>query len=140
MSHVRKAIGIAGVAATLAACTGSDRPVCAPGMGRPMALFTLYLGKAIPGRGNLTDTEWQSFLDDTVTANLPDGYTILDAGGAWMNPLTRRTASEATKVLVSALPNTSASLAAVNRVRTIYQTRFNQQLVGMTVEQACATF
>jgi hypothetical protein len=105
-----------------------------------MALFTLYLGEAIPGRDALTDKEWRSFLDATVTANLPNGYTVLDANGAWMNPITHRTITEATKVVVAALPEVPDSLAAINRIRTDYQLRFNQQLVGMTVQQACGTF
>jgi hypothetical protein len=103
-------------------------------------VFTLFLGEAIPGRSDLTDDEWQAFLDDTVTANLPNGYTVFDAGGAWMNPMTGKTIRENTKVLVVALPDVPDSLAAVSRIRTEYQARFHQQLVGMTVQQACATF
>jgi hypothetical protein len=38
------------------------------------------------------------------------------------------------------LPTAPDSLAAVNRIRTEYQVRFRQQLVGMTVEQACGSF
>jgi hypothetical protein len=131
---------MAALIASLGACTGPTRPTCAAGTGRPMALFTLYLGKAIPGRSDLTEQEWQSFLDYTVTFALPSGYTVLDANGAWMSPATHRTVEEATKVLIVALPDTPESLAAVNRVRQGYQTEFHQQLVGMTIEQACATF
>jgi len=105
-----------------------------------MAVFTLYLGKAIPGRTDLTEREWLSFLDGTVTAALPNGYTILDANGAWMNPITRRTITEPTKILIAALPEAPDSLAAINRIRTAYQTQFHQLLVGMTVEQVCAAF
>ena len=105
-----------------------------------MSVFTLYFGKGIPGRGDLTDAEWRSFLNDTVTANLPDGYTVLDAYGAWMNPKTHTTGTEATKVVVAALPELSNSVTRINRVRTSYQDRFHQQLVGMTVEHACASF
>jgi hypothetical protein len=75
-----------------------------------------------------------------VTADLPNGYTILDATGAWMNPITRKTIKEATKVLIAALPATPDSLVAVNRIRRDYQIKFRQQLVGMTAEQACGTF
>ena len=88
----------------------------------------------------MTDQEWQAFLDETITANLPNGYTVLDGSGAWMNPITRKTIHEATKLLVVALPQIPDSLAAINRIRNAYQTRFHQQLVGMTIEQACATF
>ena len=55
-------------------------------------------------------------------------------------PGDRQTVHEATKILIVALPDTKDSLAAVNRIRTAYQTDFRQLLVGMTVEQACAAF
>ena len=126
--------------AGLAGCGAPSGRTCAPGYGAPTAVFTLYLGTAIPGRGDLTDKEWQSFLNDTVTANLPNGYTILDARGAWMNPITRRTIKEPTKILVVALPDVPESLAAANRIRTKYQLEFHQQLVGMITEQACSAF
>jgi hypothetical protein len=126
--------------AGLGGCAGSRIPSCAPGLGPPVTVFTLFLGKAIPGRDDLTDTEWQAFLDDTVTANLPNGYTVFDATGGWMNPITHRTVREGTKVLVAALPDAPASLQAVNRIRGAYQLRFHQQLVGMTVAQACGEF
>ncbi len=115
-------------------------PSCAPGTGAPMAVFTLYLGKSIPGRGDLTDTEWRIFQDDVVTANLPNGYTVLNGNGGWMNPITRQTIKAATRVLVAALPEAPESLAAIQRIRSDYQLRFRQQLVGMTVTQACGTF
>ena len=131
---------IVGLATGLGACTGPAGPACAPGVTTPMAVFTLYFGKAIAGRGDLTEQEWQSFLDDTVSANLPNGYTVLDANGAWLNPATRKTAREATKVVVAAMPETPDSSAAIERVRRAYQARFKQLAVGMTVEQACGAF
>jgi hypothetical protein len=125
----------------LAACTRPPPPPrCAPGLGAPIAIFTLYLGTAIPNRYDLTDNEWRAFRDQTVTANLPNGYTVLDGSGGWMNPITRKTIKERTKVLIAALPETPDSLAAIERIRTAYQVKFHQQLVGMTVEQACGTF
>jgi hypothetical protein len=91
-----------------------------------MAVFTLDLGEAIRGQA--------------VTPAVPDGYTVLDGNGAWRSPTTGTTAREATKILLVALPDTPDSLAAINRIRAAYQTEFDQLLVGMTVEQACATF
>jgi hypothetical protein len=128
------------MAASFGGCTTPPIERCASGYGPPVTVFTLYLGQAISGRRDLTGKEWRSFLDNTVTANLPNGYTILDARGAWMNPVTRKTIKEATKVLVAALPEVPDSLAAITRIRTDYQDKFHQQLVGMTVEQACGSF
>jgi hypothetical protein len=140
MSLAFRIVGIAAVLGILGACAGPPQPRCALGIGGPVALFTLYLGKAIPGRGDLTEQEWKAFLDSTATVNLPNGYTVLDANGSWMNPATRKTTKEATKMLVAALPEGPDSVAAINRIRQDYQIKFHQQLVGMTVEQACAAF
>lgn len=124
------------LASCLAGCAG-PRPVCAPGTGPPVQVFNLFFGKSIPGRSDLTEAEWQSFLDKTATAYLPNGYTVLDAGGAWMNPITGRTIRQGTKLLLVALPVGAEGIAAVNRVRLEYQDRFRQQLVGMTVVPGC---
>ena len=105
-----------------------------------MLVFDLFFGRAIPGRNDLTDKEWQDFRDDTITATLPNGYTVVDAAGAWMNPITHKTISQASRVVIVALPESPDSLAAINRIRTGYQVRFNQQLVGMTVTRACGLF
>ena len=113
---------------------------CAAGMGPPVIVFSLYFGESIPGRDDLTKAEWQHFLDATVTPYLPNGYTVWDANGAWMNPMTRKTIKEPTKILAVALPVSQASLDAVNQVREAYQVQFHQQIVGMTAAQACGAF
>lgn len=105
-----------------------------------MLVFELFFGSAIPGRDYLTEQEWQTFLDDTITANLPNGYTVQNAAGAWMNTVTRKTTYEASRVVVAALPESTDSLAAINRVRAAYQVRFHQRLVGLAVTRACGSF
>ena len=77
MWKIREALGVAALVVGLlvvglAACGGPPQPTCAPGAGTPFGIFTLYFGKAIAGRGELTETEWRSFLEDTVTANLAE--------------------------------------------------------------------
>lgn len=126
--------------AGVAGCANPGMPICGPDEGSPVRVFSLFFGLSIQGRGEVTDREWQRFLDDTITANLPNGYTVVDAHGAWMNPITRRTIEERTKVLLVALPVAPEAEAAVNRIRSEYQIRFRQQLVGMTVSRACGAF
>lgn len=113
---------------------------CSPGMGPPVLVFTLFFGQSVAGRGDVTDDEWRAFLDNTVTTNLPNGYTVINANGAWMNPITHATIKEPTKILLVALPFATGSLAIVNRIRTDYQLRFHQQLVSMTTGPACGAF
>jgi hypothetical protein len=124
---VVRVICLGGLIAPLVGCAASPDTTCPPGLGQRMLVFDLFFGRAIPGRDDLTDQEWQTFLTDTVTVNLPDGYTVLDAAGAWMNPTTQKTVSEATKVILVALPDKPGSLDAVNRVRTAYQVRLSHQ-------------
>ncbi|HET6309230.1 MAG TPA: DUF3574 domain-containing protein [Rhodopila sp.] len=124
----------------LADCTAPTALSCAPGAGAPVAIYTLYFGRSIPGREDLTDPEWRDFLNATVTPNLPHGYTVFDANGAWMNPVTHRTVNEGTKVLVAALPEGPPGQAAIQQVRAAYQLKFHQQLVGMTIAHGCGDF
>ena len=121
----------------LAAC-GGDR--CPAGAGQPMQVYDLYFGRSAPGRGEITEREWREFRDAVITPALPRGYTVLDGQGAWMNPRLRTTISESTKILVVALPDAPESQATINRLRTAWQRRFHQYLVGMTVHAGCGSF
>ncbi len=122
----------------LAGCAGGDAAVCTAGTGKPMQVYQLYFGRAIEGGGFVADQDWKAFRDGVITPNMPDGYTILDAEGAWAAPDGRRTVTDPTKVMIVAMPSGSTSLEAVNRVRMEYQHRFSQDLVGLIVQPGCA--
>jgi hypothetical protein len=140
MPAVFRAVCLGTLIASQTGCAPTPAVVCSPGLGQPMQVFDLFFGRAIAGRNDLAEKEWQGFLDDTVAVNLPDGYTVMDASGAWMNPITHKTTKEPSSVILVALPDSPESLEAVNRIRTAYQVRFHQQLVGMTVTRACGSF
>lgn len=128
--------------ALLAGCTPPPgiSITCQATLSHPMLVYDLFFGRAIPARGDLTDAEWRSFQDTVITPTLPNGYTVLDASGAWMNPISHKTVQETTKVLIAALPDAPESPAAIDRIRTAYQTQFHPQLVGMTVQPGCGSF
>jgi hypothetical protein len=122
-------------------CTTSEPPPnCPAGAGSPMRVYELYFGRAITGRDDVSEVEWRAFRDQSITPNLPEGYTVLDGSGAWLNPQTHTTITEPTKILIAATPDTPASLAAIQRIRTDYEAAFHQQSVGMTSHQACGSF
>jgi hypothetical protein len=132
------------LAAMLAGCV-DQRPAvqaarCPATQGAPMLVFQLFFGRSIQGRAEVSDGAWDDFLDQVVTPNLPNGYTVFDASGAWLNPSTRHTIHERTKVLLAALPDAASSAAAIARVRNAYQVQFHQTLVGMTVAPVCGSF
>jgi hypothetical protein len=126
--------------ASILLVAGCSAPACQPGAGHALQIYTLYFGRGVTGRGPVSDQEWRDFRNQVITPALPDGYTLFDGQGAWMNPRTHVTIAEATKILVVAMPEAPASLAVINRVRSLWQHRFHQYVVGMTVQSGCGSF
>jgi hypothetical protein len=113
---------------------------CQFGAGEPMRVHTLYFGRSVAARAAVSDQEWRDFRDRVITPALPNGYTVLDGQGAWMNPRSRATIAETTKILVVALPDAPDTLTVVNRIRSAWQHQFHQYVVGMTVQSGCGSF
>lgn len=132
------------LAALLAGCTAALPPPqagpCPPTRGAPMLAFELFFGRSIQGQSEVSDSAWEDFLNTTVTRNLPNGYTVFDGTGAWLNPASKSTVHERTKVLLAALPDTPANAAAIERVRQAYAAQYHQVLVGMMVTPVCGAF
>src|ERR1700710_131181 len=120
--------------------SGCGAPQCQPGAGQPMRIFDLYFGRSVTGRAEVSDKEWREFRDQVITPALPNGYTVRDGQGAWMNPRSRTTIAESTKILTVALPDAPDSLLPINRIRTVWQRRFHQYVVGMTVTTGWVSF
>jgi hypothetical protein len=129
--------GILFVLLLLSAC---GTPRCQPGAGQTMQIFNLYFGRSVAGRAEVTDREWREFRDQVITPALPNGYTTLDGQGAWMNPRLRATISETSNILVVALPDAPDDLSIINRIRSAWQHRFHQYVVGMTIQTGCGSF
>ena len=75
----------------LTACGGIQ---CGAGAGQPVRIYDLYFGRAASGRAEIGEKDWRDFRDRVVTPALPNGYTVFDGQGAWMNPRSRTTISE----------------------------------------------
>lgn len=118
----------------VAGCTSAPLSCARPG-GAPMLEYELFFG-----RSSVTDQEWTEFTAQVVTPHLPDGFTVFDAYGQWMNPATQRISQERTKVIVVAMPDTPSGDAAVKAIKNAYRTQFHQQSVGTTVHPVCAAF
>ena len=100
----------------------------------------LFFGRSINGRPPLTDAEWDGFAADTITPHFPDGFTVLDGQGQWMNPATRQIGRETTKILQIAFDGSPAKLQALHEVADAYKARFHQLSVGLILTEGCAAF
>ena len=105
-----------------------------------MLVAELFFGRNIPGRGALTEAEWEAFAAEIVTPNFPEGFTVMDGGGQWQNPATRRIARERTKILLVAARRTPDLATRLSTVIDAYKTRFRQQSVGVITRDSCASF
>jgi hypothetical protein len=92
------------------------------------------------GRTAVNDVEWRDFVEKNIAPAFPDGFTIVDAQGAWRAPGSTRTLSEPSAVLLIAAPDTPEVLARVETLIDAYKQRFHQQSVGLTVQDVCARF
>jgi Asp-tRNA(Asn)/Glu-tRNA(Gln) amidotransferase A subunit family amidase len=108
-------------------------PCPLPGQ-KPMLLVKMYFGQGSDARA------WDRFLADTVTPRFPDGFTVYDARGQWMDPKTHRLTREASKVIEIAAPDTSMVRARVGDIARDYRAKFKQQSVGIVTTAACAAF
>lgn len=113
---------------------------CPTTRGARLLQYELFFGRNVADHREVNDRAWDDFLAQVVTPNLPNGYTVFDATGHWRSPATGHTVDERTKVMLTALPDTPDSAAAIARIRQRYEAAFGQSLVGMAVVPVCGEF
>jgi len=105
-----------------------------------MILIDLYFGRDIVRRAPVTDAEWAGFARTQITPRFPDGFTVIDAHGQWLNPDTHTIGAEATKIVRIAVPANANLPARVNAITEAYRTQFHQLAVGVASQEACGAF
>jgi hypothetical protein len=138
----RRWLGTLGFVALLlcAAPMGAAGAGCPFAGQRPMLVVQLFFGQSVGDGGVVSDQDWTAFVADTVTPHFPDGLSVYDAYGQWMNAGTKQIGRERTKVIVVAAANSARTQADVREVIRVYRQRFRQQSVGVISEVACAAF
>ena len=105
-----------------------------------MLVAELFFGRDIKGRAPLTDAEWAAFIENIITPNFPDGFTVFDGEGQWRNPRTGHIARAPTKVLLVAAPRTPDLARRLSAVIDTFKSQFHQQSVGLITRDSCAAF
>ena len=138
MAKVLRAIACIAILAPLAACTPPSTCLL-PGQ-QPMTQINLYFGRDVKGRPPVTEAEWARFASHDLAARFPDGFTVLDANGQWLNTATHHTAHEASKLVQIITPGSPDLAQRVQAVVDAYKARFRQDSVGVVVGPRCAAF
>ena len=122
-----------------AGCAAGGVFECPEGMDTFTEL-NVYFGQEKGNGETVSEEEWQTFLSDTITPSFPDGLTVLDARGQWLDTGEGRVYRESTKVLNVLVPAdvADASVVSIREISDAYKVRFEQQAVFHTALPACA--
>lgn len=104
-----------------------------------MARLELLFGLSRKGAAEVSEPEWQSFLEAEVTPRFPDGLTVLSGYGQWRGDK-GVIARETSKVLVIWYKPDVAAEAKIEAVRNAYKTRFGQESVMRVDGASCVSF
>jgi hypothetical protein len=106
--------------------------------GERFARTELFFGSFRPG-GEVTDAEFQQFLDGFVKPRFPDGLTLLVGLGQWRGA-EGATVRERSMLLILLYPDTARweSSKRIEEIRDEYKWRFQQQSV-LRSDRCCET-
>ncbi len=99
----------------------------------------LYFGLSRTDGPDITDDEFEEFLEEVVTPHFPDGLTLLTANSQFRAE-DGVVIKERSKLLILFYPWTSQRSHAVERIRQIYKESFQQQAVLRVDETSCVSF
>lgn len=126
----------------LSACTSTNNLASAPSVcsaETALTETTLYFGLSRVKGANISDEEWQQYLNNEVTPRFKEGLTVFDAHGQWLGE-NGKIVKEPSKALMLIHPNTSEAERNIEILRSHYRNAFDQESV-MRVDQAvCVSF
>lgn len=118
----------------------AEGPISCPSDGTQMTSVTLFFGMAIPGGGNVSEGDWNDFLDHEVTPRFPDGLSVLQAVGQWKNAKTGNVIHEKSRALLIWMTPSQGASDAIDVIRDAYKARFKQDSVMRIDDVDCVAF
>jgi hypothetical protein len=115
-------------------------PVTCPQSLAPRIVVQLLFGRGKADGGNVTQADWSGFVANEITPRFPDGLTVIDATGQWLNPQQGAIIKEESKVVEIVLPSDSYDAAKIDAVIESYKRQFRMLSVGLIVQTACVRF
>jgi hypothetical protein len=107
---------------------------------KPMLVTQLFFGLSVQGRGPVTRSEWTTFVRRNVAPRFPDGFTVYEAEGQWLDPASQSVVRENSKVMIIAAEDTAEVRVKITEVAELYRKAFHQQSVGVITRRECAAF
>ncbi|MBD2105488.1 DUF3574 domain-containing protein [Nodosilinea sp. FACHB-13] len=94
----------------------------------------LYFGRNIAEGGEVSEAEFQQFLDQEITPRFPDGLTVYDADGQFLSS-TNALVKEPSKIVSLIFEDTVENEAAIDQIIQAYKQEFDQESVLQVVDE-----
>lgn len=115
-------------------------PTSACAVGDLMAETTLYFGMSRPHGPDITDKEWQAFVDKEVTPRFRDGLTVFNGKGQWLGADGKVAKESSHALMLIHSINDAESEKSIEALRTIYKAQFAQESVMRVETNTCVSF
>jgi len=106
----------------------------------PRIVVQLLFGRGKGDSGGITQADWSGFVANELTPRFPDGFTVIDGAGQWLNPQQGVIVKEDSKVVEIVLPSETYDATKVDAVIDAYKHQFRVLSVGLIVQTACVRF
>lgn len=90
---------------------------------------TLVFGTRIGDTHNVTDAEWEQFVEREIVPRFPDGFTLTPADGRWRGADGKTIHEKSYMLLVVRPPGDTAMDAKLEELRKTYCKQFKQEAV-----------
>lgn len=107
------------------------------GIEKPNYIYRLYFGMSFQG-GNVTENQFNCFLDTAIAKRFPDGLTVYSVNGQWKQ--NDSIIKEKTKVVEIAGKNTLIIRKKIKIIRESYKNVFKQESVMFSKQKAQIDF
>jgi flagellar biosynthesis regulator FlaF len=94
----------------------------------------LFFGRDIAGVGEVSEQQFQSFVDNVITPWFPDGLTVFDTQGQFQDS-TGTVVEESSKVVSLIIEDTETNEVALNEIISEYIEQFQQKSVLTVVDE-----
>lgn len=110
----------------------------------PLGAFTLikeelYFGLGLPNGKTLSQSQWQNFLDREITPRFPDGLTVVDAYGQYLNQKGKLSKERTKWVILLYKPRRDREQALQTLIHR-YKQQFHQESVLRVTSTVQAQF
>lgn len=125
---------------TLTGCAQHTPPTQTCPNSNAMAQTTLYFGMSRTDGPNMTQAQWQNYVNKQVTPRFKNGLTVFKGRGQWLGA-DGKIAKEPSRALMLIYPKgDQTSQQKIEQLRKIYMQQFHQESVMRIDQKVCVSF